>query len=114
MGAYHIQKITVMGLGLLGRGIGDVRYLAQCGAELIVTDLKSREELAPALAELSDFPHITYVLGEHRLEDFRDRDLILKAALRSFTIGAHASSNHPEQQTIDEVNALYTAEYSKN
>lgn len=74
------KKITVMGLGLLGRGIGDVRYLAQCGAELIVTDLKSREELAPALAELSDFPHITYVLGEHRLEDFRDRDLILKAA----------------------------------
>lgn len=74
------KKITVMGLGLLGRGIGDVRFLASCGAELIVTDRKSAEELTEARAQLNDLPHITYVLGEHRLEDFRDRDLILKAA----------------------------------
>ena len=69
-----------MGLGLLGRGIGDVWYLARCGAELIVTDLKSEVELASALAELREFQNITYVLGEHRLEDFRNRDLVLKAA----------------------------------
>jgi UDP-N-acetylmuramoylalanine--D-glutamate ligase len=74
------KKITVMGLGLLGRGIGDTRYLASCGAELIVTDLKTREQLGPALEALSDFSNITYVLGEHRLEDFRGRDMILKAA----------------------------------
>jgi len=74
------KKITVMGLGLLGRGVGDARFLAQQGAELIVTDLKSREELATSLAELAAFPNITYVLGEHRLEDFRNRDYILKAA----------------------------------
>jgi len=74
------KRITVMGLGLLGRGIGDVRFLARCGAELTVTDLKSEEELASALAELSEFQNITYILGEHRLEDFRNRDLILKAA----------------------------------
>jgi UDP-N-acetylmuramoylalanine--D-glutamate ligase len=69
-----------MGLGLLGRGVGDARYLAQCGAGLIVTDIKSREELAESVAQLESFPNITFVLGEHRLEDFRDRDLILKAA----------------------------------
>lgn len=74
------KKITVMGLGLLGRGVGDARFLAQCGAELIVTDPKSKEQLAPSVAQLADFPNITYVLGEHRLEDFRGRDLILKAA----------------------------------
>ena len=33
------KKITVMGLGLLGRGVGDARYLAEQGAELIITDL---------------------------------------------------------------------------
>ncbi|HEX7651710.1 MAG TPA: UDP-N-acetylmuramoyl-L-alanine--D-glutamate ligase [Candidatus Paceibacterota bacterium] len=74
------KKITVMGLGLLGRGIGDVRYLASNGAELTVTDLKSADILAPSVEALSDVPGITYVLGEHRLEDFRGRDLILKAA----------------------------------
>jgi UDP-N-acetylmuramoylalanine--D-glutamate ligase len=29
---------------------------------------------------LKDFPNVTLVLGEHRLEDFRDRDYVLKAA----------------------------------
>lgn len=74
------KRITVMGLGLLGRGLGDVRYLAEQGADLIVTDLKTSEQLATSLEELKDFSNITYVLGEHRLQDFRDRDFILKAA----------------------------------
>ncbi len=72
------KKITVTGLGLLGRGVGDIRYLAECGADLIVTDLKSAEELAPSLAELSAYPSIRYTLGRHDLEDFRNRDLIIK------------------------------------
>lgn len=74
------KKITVMGLGLLGRGVGDARYLAECGAELIVTDLKTREQLAESVAQLESFKNITFMLGEHRLEDFRDRDFVLKAA----------------------------------
>jgi UDP-N-acetylmuramoylalanine--D-glutamate ligase len=74
------KKITVMGLGLLGRGVGDTKFLAEQGAELIVTDLKSKEELASSLELLQEFSNITYVLGEHRLEDFRNRDFILKAA----------------------------------
>jgi UDP-N-acetylmuramoylalanine--D-glutamate ligase len=74
------KNITVMGLGLLGRGVGDAKYLASCGANLIVTDLKSKEELAPSLEQLKEFPGIQFVLGEHRLEDFRGRDFILKAA----------------------------------
>lgn len=74
------KKITVMGLGLLGRGVGDARFLAERGAELIVTDLKSEEALADSVAQLKDFPNVTFALGEHRLEDFRNRDYILKAA----------------------------------
>ncbi len=77
---FRDKKITVMGLGLLGRGVGDARYLAECGADLIVTDLKSREALETSVAELESFKNIKFVLGEHRLEDFRGRDLILKAA----------------------------------
>ncbi len=74
------KKITVMGLGLLGRGVGDTAFLAECGAELIVTDLKSKEVLAPSLEKLAGFSNIVYVLGEHREEDFKGRDMILKAS----------------------------------
>lgn len=98
------KKITVMGLGLLGRGVGDARYLAECGAELIVTDLKSREALAPSLKALSQFPHITFVLGEHRLEDFKNRDLILKAAgvpLDSPYINEAKKNNIPVRMSAD-------------
>src|SRR5947209_5868191 len=74
------KKITVMGLGLLGRGLGDIRYLAEQGADLIVTDLKTADQLASSLEELKEFLDITYVLGEHRLENFCNRDVVLKAA----------------------------------
>jgi len=93
-----------MGLGLLGRGVGDARYLAECGAELIVTDLKTREQLASSLAELSHFSDIRFVLGEHRLEDFRDRDLILKAAgvpLDSPFVAEAKKNNIPVRMSAD-------------
>lgn len=73
------KKVTVMGLGLLGRGLGDIKFLAEHGAYVTVTDLKTREELAPSIKELEHFPHITFVLGEHRIDDFEQADLILRA-----------------------------------
>lgn len=73
------KKITVMGLGLLGRAISDIAFLARAGAELLVTDLKSAEELAPSLEKLAAYPSITYRLGGHRFEDFENADMILKA-----------------------------------
>lgn len=76
---FRAKRITVMGLGLLGRGVGDARFLAEQGAELIITDLKTAEELKPSLEALQDFSTIRYILGEHRLEDFQNRDLIIRA-----------------------------------
>lgn len=74
------KKITVMGLGILGRGLGYTKFLAECGADLIVTDLKIKEQLATSMKSLVKFPNIKFVLGEHRLEDFKNRDMIVKAA----------------------------------
>jgi UDP-N-acetylmuramoylalanine--D-glutamate ligase len=75
------KKVTVMGLGLLGRGIGDARYIAESGAlEVIVTDIKTKEELASSVAELNDLPNVTFHLGGHVLADFENVDLILVAA----------------------------------
>ncbi len=79
-GYFRHKKITVMGLGLLGRGVGDAAFFAEEGAELIVTDLKTKEELASSVDELKGFVNIEFVLGKHRKRDFRNRDFILKAA----------------------------------
>jgi UDP-N-acetylmuramoylalanine--D-glutamate ligase len=74
------KRATMMGLGLLGRGIGDAAFLAQLGARLTVTDRKDEASLASSLQQLSGFPNIRYVLGEHRLDDFRQADMVIKAA----------------------------------
>lgn len=77
---FEDKRITVMGLGVLGRGIADVRFLHSMGAKLTVTDIKTKEQLAVALEQLKDLEGITYVLGEHRFEDFEECDYVLKAA----------------------------------
>lgn len=75
------KKVTVMGLGLLGRGLGDAKYIAEAGAsEVIVTDLKTEVELANSVDELKKYDNVKFVLGEHREGDFVDRDMILVAA----------------------------------
>lgn len=75
------KRVTVMGLGLLGRGIGDAQFIAEAGAsEVLVTDLKSAEQLKDSVQALSHLPNVRFVLGEHREEDFQNRDFILVAA----------------------------------
>ena len=72
------KKITIMGLGLLGRGLGYAKFLAECETDLIVTDLKSSTALRPSLNKLRTYKNIKFVLGGHRLEDFRGKDMVIK------------------------------------
>lgn len=72
------KKITVMGLGILGGGLGVVRFLHEAGAKIIVTDLKSKEELVSSIEKLRDCKNIEYVLGQHRVEDFTNVDMVVK------------------------------------
>jgi UDP-N-acetylmuramoylalanine--D-glutamate ligase len=74
------KKITMLGLGLLGRGVNVAKFLAAAGAELTITDKKSAADLTSSIKQLKKFSHIKYVLGEHRLEDFQHADMIIKAA----------------------------------
>jgi UDP-N-acetylmuramoylalanine--D-glutamate ligase len=74
------KRATLIGLGLLGRGVGDAAFLAELGAQLTVTDHKSEAELAASLKQLAGFSNIRYVLGEHRLQDFQHADMVIKAA----------------------------------
>ncbi|PIP28588.1 MAG: UDP-N-acetylmuramoyl-L-alanine--D-glutamate ligase [Candidatus Moranbacteria bacterium CG23_combo_of_CG06-09_8_20_14_all_35_22] len=72
------KRITVMGLGLHGGGVGTVRFLSEVGAKITVTDLKSKEELASSLEKLKDLKNISYVFQQHRPEDFLGADMVIK------------------------------------
>jgi UDP-N-acetylmuramoylalanine--D-glutamate ligase len=72
------RRVLVMGLGLLGGGVASARYaVSQGAAEVIVTDLRSPEMLAPSVTKLEGLP-IRYVLGRHDEEDFRAADVVVR------------------------------------
>ena len=65
----HGKRVTVMGLGILGGGVGVARYLAGHGAQVTVTDMRDADSLRESIRQLDDYP-ITYHLGGHDLLDF--------------------------------------------
>ncbi len=68
-----------MGLGLLGKGIGDALFIAKCGAQVTITDLKTKDQLASSVSLFKKWKNVRFILGEHRMEDFENCDLVLKA-----------------------------------
>lgn len=73
------KKITVFGLGLLGGGLGVVKFIAKHGAKkIIITDIKSKEELRRSIEKLKGIKNIEFVLGYHRIEDFTKVDMVIK------------------------------------
>ncbi len=74
--AYSGMKALVMGLGLHGGGVATAKWLAKRGADVMATDLRSAEVLASSVKALKGVP-VTYVLGEHREEDFIAHDLVV-------------------------------------
>lgn len=66
-----------MGLGTFGGGLGAVRFLAERGAQLTVTDLRSEEVLHDSLQQLADLTGIRFVLGRHDPTDFTHADLVV-------------------------------------
>jgi UDP-N-acetylmuramoylalanine--D-glutamate ligase len=71
------KRVLIMGLGLHGSGIASARFAAQQGAIVRVTDLRPAEVLVPSIRTLEGLP-IEYVLGEHREEDFRWAEIVIR------------------------------------
>ncbi|MGD9127329.1 MAG: UDP-N-acetylmuramoyl-L-alanine--D-glutamate ligase [Planctomycetia bacterium] len=82
------RRVTVMGLGRFGGGVGVVRWLAGQGARITLTDQASPNELAKPLAGLRDLEGkiahpIKLHLGGHDSSDFVDTEaLIVNPAVR--------------------------------
>lgn len=74
------KKVLLMGLGgfAKGSGVTSAEFLASRGADLTITDLKSKRQLAKNLRALKKNKDIKYVLGQHRQSDFESADWIVR------------------------------------
>lgn len=80
------KRITVFGIGLNRGALSTIKFLLAAGArEIVATDIKTKEDLAPTVAELSKYKNITYVLGQHRPEDFTQTDMVVKNPIIPWT-----------------------------
>lgn len=70
------RRVTVLGLGAHGGGVGAVRFLVERGAKVLVSDLKDGAALARPLSKLKGLP-IRFSLGGHRPEIF-DSELLIR------------------------------------
>jgi UDP-N-acetylmuramoylalanine--D-glutamate ligase len=74
---YKGKKVVIMGLGLHGGGVAAAKFFCGQGSEVLVTDLKTKDQLADSIEKLNGLP-IKYVLGGHYQEDFLTADLVVK------------------------------------
>lgn len=74
------QRVTIMGLGRFGGGVGVAAWLASQGAKLLVTDLGDLESLAEPLALLrqqSPNADIEFAFGAHDERHFAETDVVV-------------------------------------
>ena len=71
------KRVTVMGLGSFGGGAAAVRFFAERGAIVRVSDQRSAEQLEGTLAQLGDLKGIDWQLGEHQWSHFSDADFVV-------------------------------------
>lgn len=70
------KRVTVVGLGRFGGGIGVTRWLASQGAKVTVSDKAPAAELTESIKAISDLD-VTLHLGSHERADFVATDLLV-------------------------------------
>ncbi len=71
------KKVLVMGLGRFGGGVDAVRFAANAGARVVVTDKATEEKLQDSIGQVADLAGIEFHLGRHDAEDFATADLVV-------------------------------------
>jgi len=80
MNNFKNKKVVIMGLGAYknGSGVSAAVFLARLGADILVTDLRKKDELKEQLKKLEKYENIKYRLGGHKEKDFKNVDIIVK------------------------------------
>jgi UDP-N-acetylmuramoylalanine--D-glutamate ligase len=74
---YRGRRVTVFGLGSFGGGAGAVRFLADRGAVVTVTDQRPESQLVESITMLADVPVARWLLGRHEPADFDSAELVV-------------------------------------
>jgi UDP-N-acetylmuramoylalanine--D-glutamate ligase len=81
------KKITLMGLGGLGRGVIEAEFLIKHGADLIITDLQNEKQLKQEITVIKkaikkykkNNATVSFTLGKQKIADFKNRDIVFSA-----------------------------------
>ncbi|MEO5927434.1 MAG: UDP-N-acetylmuramoyl-L-alanine--D-glutamate ligase [Patescibacteria group bacterium] len=73
-------KVLILGLGQYpkGSGVSAALFFAKAGADVLVTDQKTQEDLAGNVAQLKKFKNVTFHMGGHDLKDIAWADLVVR------------------------------------
>jgi UDP-N-acetylmuramoylalanine--D-glutamate ligase len=74
------KRVTLMRIGLLGRGVGDAAYLAEAGAAVHVVDDAPQAVMQPSVDALANHPNIRFTFGPYQTEHFTQADIVLVGA----------------------------------
>jgi len=77
---WRAKTVTLIGLGTYktGSGIAAARFFAPRVKKLIITDLRSRRELAAQMKQLARYKNIVWHLGGHQKQDFIKTNWIIR------------------------------------
>ncbi|GAB5444070.1 MAG: UDP-N-acetylmuramoyl-L-alanine--D-glutamate ligase [Fuerstiella sp.] len=98
---YRGVRATVLGLGTFGGGVAAAQFLADRGALVTVTDLRSEDELAESLKRLARTPLRRVLLNGHPEDAFSDCDLLVvnPAVPPTAVVWSQALQNEPVTST---------------
>jgi len=71
------KKVLVMGLGRFGGGVDAAKFACDAGAEVIITDLASADDLKDSIKQLEGFSRTEFHLGGHSTGDFEWADIVI-------------------------------------
>jgi UDP-N-acetylmuramoylalanine--D-glutamate ligase len=76
---FNNKRVLIFGLGTNGGGLGTLQFLLDTKvSQITVTDQKTESDFLAAEVRLPTEPRITWHLGEHKTEDFKTADIVIK------------------------------------
>lgn len=67
---------NVLLIGLAKTGVSTIKYLSKMGSNVVVNDIKTKEDLKEILEDLKEIENIEYILGKH-IENVENIDLVV-------------------------------------
>ncbi|MHC4715464.1 MAG: UDP-N-acetylmuramoyl-L-alanine--D-glutamate ligase, partial [Planctomycetota bacterium] len=97
------KRVTVMGLGRFGGGVGVARWLAARGARVTVSDRAQAGTLTGSVAALADVD-VTLHLGGHDMADFTGCEVLVANPAVDFDSPCIAAARDAGAQITTEIN----------